>query len=184
MMEDEIGGMDDAGEELDGAAAAGPASESAGPPGGSDALSKLTMAERKIIYGKATSDKIVQLLHSVKGKPDAALAVGALFVLKAMSSEIRGKVPPDAVKQFRDVLLGDLAELADASGIDVGPEHVDGAKKIMDQTVRAAHQQMAQGGGGPSQGVGAPAVPAGGPAPGGLIGGAMAPAAPMGRMAA
>ena len=184
--------MNEIGNEMEGdsgeASGAGTESAVSSAPGSSDALSRLTMAERKIIYGKATSDKIVQLLHSVKGKPDAALAVSAMFVLKAMANEISGKVPPDAIQRFRDVLLGDLAELADAAGLDVGDEHIDGAKKIMDQTVQAARQQMAQRGGGQAQpptppGIPVAPAPAGDPRTGGLLGGAMAPSNQMGRMA-
>lgn len=179
-MDDEIMGEQDA--EM-----AGAAPEEGGAPGaaggpGDDALEKLRMAGRKILYSQPTSDKVVSLLQSAKGNPPAALALTALFVTKAMAQEVQGKMPPEAAARFRDVLLADLAELADASGIDVGEQDVDRAKVVMDQTLAQIRKGGAKPpGAAPQPGPMGATMPQAGPqplvgaAPGGLIGGAMHP---------
>lgn len=124
------------------------------PP--NDALRKVTLAERKILYSQPTSDKIVKILQSAPD-PVQGMASAAILVLSAMNDAAKGKIPPEVAPQLRMVLLEDLAELADAAGIDVPEGTIEAAAQMMTQTVQQV-RQMPRGGA-------QPAMPRGGPRP-------------------
>jgi hypothetical protein len=109
---------------------------------GGEALQRAVMAERKILYGKATSDKIVRLLQS--GEPAQALAGAAVMVLKTLFDESKGTIPPQIGPQLRDALMADLLELANAAGIQATPEHAEKAKEMMAQFANQGRQAGAQ----------------------------------------
>jgi hypothetical protein len=126
----------------------------AAPP--NDALRKVTLAERKILYSQPTSDKIVKILQSAPD-PVQGLASAAMLVLSAMNEAAQGKIPPEVAPQLREVLLQDLAELSDAAGIDVPEGTVEAAAQMMTQAVQQAGKMRQQGA--------QPAMQRGGPRP-------------------
>jgi hypothetical protein len=124
------------------------------PP--NDALRKVTLAERKILYSQPTSDKIVKILQTAPD-PAQGIASAAILVLSAMNDAAKGKIPPEVAPQLRMVLLDDLTELAEAAGIDVPEGTVESAAQMMTQAAQQVGQMQR---GGPRPAAPQPAAPA------------------------
>lgn len=93
---------------------------------------RVQVAIRKVLYGKQTVDKVVQMLKA--GNPVQALSATATMVLKVILPKIKAGMTPELSAFMMKTLMSELAELARAAKI-----------KVDDKTIRAATAIMIKG---------------------------------------
>lgn len=131
---------------------------------------RVVLAAMKVMYDPKTSDGIVKMLHI--GEPAQALAQTAVFVLRLLLNQSQGRLPPDVLLASVERVVGLLAELAQAAGIQLDPQMVAQVTQAVMQGVQQKLQGGQQPGGGaaqPNMGMGQPKLGMGAGAPQGIM---------------
>jgi hypothetical protein len=107
-----------------------------------DPMARIMLAAGKVIYDKQTSDGVVQMLQS--GQPVVALAQAALMVMKTLFDASQQSLPKEMIAPAAVAVVDELAELADAAGVDASDQDIEQAKGIVNQKLTARFGQPAQ----------------------------------------
>ena len=108
-----------------------------------DAGTRVILSAMKILYDKATSDGVVQMLTKT-GDPMSALVQTSMFVLRILFDQSKGKIPPDVLLAASVPVVVLLAELGTAAGVDMKAVEEKAKQVVMQQLQQKLAQQQAQ----------------------------------------